>query len=241
MSPKDPCVRFWSASAGVVSAWKATWTTPDRSSRAELLAASRPGGRAGQWARRRKWPNAAWQSHGRNEAVAWALTGNLQYQQDRPLVAAPPSEPEFPGGLRLSACRSSPRRAPPRPGRRMAQVKQAEHGAPGSASSRCAGGRISVLGARGRARNRGDRRRKRSRWPAKACPIARCPYQSGGHFTASELNDAKMALLTTAEWELSQAKYGRIVARENQARGRNDMSERRLVQTKRSRDRIILP
>jgi outer membrane protein TolC/preprotein translocase subunit SecF len=138
-----------------------------------------------------------------------ALTANLQYQQDGFSSLLQNQNRSFQVGFVFRVPLFAAPGAMARRAVASAQVKQAEHGRRAMLQA----GALEVESAYSELEATIEivaTQEKALEMAREGLSIAEVSYQSGV-ITASELNDAKVALLTT-EWELAQAKYGRIVA-----------------------------
>ena len=138
-----------------------------------------------------------------------ALAGNFQYQEDGldSLFAGSNRSYQFGVAIRVPLFNAPTVAA--RRGVALARVRQAEH----SANAALDGARLELASASTEldaAREIVSTQQKAVELAREGLSIAEVSYENGV-ITATELNDARLSLLET-EWELMQAKYGRIVA-----------------------------
>ena len=139
-----------------------------------------------------------------------ALTANVQYQQDGFSTLLQRQNRSYQVGVVLRVPLFAAPGAMARRAVASAQVKQAEHGQRAMLAGRRARGRHRPTPSSRRRNEIVATQEKALEMAREGLSIAEVSYQNGV-ITASELNDARMALLET-EWELAQAKYGLIVA-----------------------------
>jgi len=138
-----------------------------------------------------------------------ALTGNVQYQEDGLSNLLNTSNQSYTFGVALRVPLFSAPGASARRGVAQAQMKQAEHGLRAATDA----ARLELESA-WTAFEAADEvvatQEKALELARESVAIAQVSYENGV-ITSAELNDAQVRLLQT-EWNLMQAKYGRIVA-----------------------------
>jgi hydrophobic/amphiphilic exporter-1 (mainly G- bacteria), HAE1 family len=138
-----------------------------------------------------------------------ALTGNLQFQEDGIERLLNATNRSYSVGIAVRVPLFAAPAAMARRATAQAQVRQAEHGLRAATDA----GRLEVSGAYTAwvgAREIVTVQQKAVELAREGLAIAEVSYENGV-ITATELNDARQALLET-EWELVQARYGQVVA-----------------------------
>ncbi|HEX2311377.1 MAG TPA: efflux RND transporter permease subunit, partial [Vicinamibacterales bacterium] len=140
---------------------------------------------------------------------SFALTGNVQYQEDGLNNLLDVGNRSYAVGIALRVPLFATPAAMARRATALAQVRQAEHGQRAAADA----SRLEVTSAYTAwlgAREIVETQRKAVELARESLTIAQVSYENGV-ITSTELNDARQALLET-EWELVQAQYAQIVA-----------------------------
>jgi TolC family type I secretion outer membrane protein len=138
-----------------------------------------------------------------------ALTGNMQYQEDGLSKLLNTDNQSYTFGIALRVPLFSAPGASARRGAARAQMKQAEHGLRAATD----GARLELESAWTTLEASDEivaTQEKALELARESVTIAQVSYENGV-ITSAELNDAQVRLLQT-EWNLMQAKYGRIVA-----------------------------
>jgi outer membrane protein TolC len=139
----------------------------------------------------------------------FALTGNLQYQEDAFNELLDAGNRSYAVGLALRIPLFATPAAMARKATALAQVRQTEHGLKAAVDS----SRLEVTSAYTAwlgAQEIVTTQRKAVELAREGLAIAQVSYENGV-ITSTELNDARQSLLET-EWELVQAQYAQIVA-----------------------------
>jgi outer membrane protein len=139
----------------------------------------------------------------------FALTGNLQYQEDGLNNLLNAGNRSYAVGLALRVPLFATPAAMARKATAMAQVRQTEHGMQAAVDN----SRLEVTSAYTAwlgAKEIVATQRKAVELARESLAIAQVSYENGV-ITSTELNDARQALLET-DWELVQAQYAQIVA-----------------------------
>jgi len=140
---------------------------------------------------------------------SFAITGNLQYQEDGLTNLWTPDNRSYAVGLALRVPLLATPTAMARRATALAQVRQAEHGLQAAIDN----SRLEVTSAYTAwlgAKEIVATQRKAVELARESLAIAQVSYENGV-ITSTELNDARQSLLET-EWELVQAQYAQIVA-----------------------------
>jgi outer membrane protein TolC len=138
-----------------------------------------------------------------------AFTGNFQYQEDGLDKLLNGSNRSYQFGLALNVPLFAAPGAAARRSAATARVRQAEHGARATLDN----ARLELASASTELEASHEivgTQQKAVELAREGLSIAEVSYENGV-ITATELNDARLSLLET-EWELTQAKYGQIVA-----------------------------